>query len=284
MNLTDDLKTRRFWRHCIAKALACGGAFSALVQFFLIFSPKAADLIQGFWPMIGICIVCLAGGAILSWPRPLEEFYSTANTTIKIVKGDILNERGHLVIGVCDTFDTGPPPIISQNSLLGQTLTRLFNGDIQRLDLLISNALTGIPVTGTIAKPGKTDRYPLGTVAVVRHDPRLIFFTAYCEMNQRNEANATIDGVWKSLLSLWDSLSAFGNHGAISIPVVGGGQSRIAQILPAQDSIRLIILSYIFESRKRRISQELRIVVSPNEYDRLDRLELRSFLASLKAS
>lgn len=103
-------------------------------------------------------------------------------------------------------------------------------------------------------------------------------------MNERNEAFGTVDSVWKGLFALWDAQSARGNHGPISIPVIGGGQARMSSILPAQDSIRLIALSFMFASRKNKISDELRIVVRPADYDRLDRMELQSFLSSLRPS
>ena len=103
-------------------------------------------------------------------------------------------------------------------------------------------------------------------------------------MDERNKACCTITSVWNSLSSLWEEQSNYGNHKPISIPVIGGGLARISGILPAQDSIRLIILSYMFASREEKISDELRIIVRPEDYNRLDRLELHSFLASLKSS
>jgi hypothetical protein len=93
-----------------------------------------------------------------------------------------------------------------------------------------------------------------------------------------------MDGIWKSLLNVWDAVSKYGNGAAVSIPVIGGGQARIAQILPSQDSIRFIILSFMLASRNERVCDELRIVVRPQDYARLDRLELQSFLASLRPS
>jgi len=70
----------------------------------------------------------------------------------------------------------------------------------------------------------------------------------------------------------------------VAISVIGGGQARLAQILPAQDSIRFIALSFMLASRREKICDELRIIVRPAEYKRLDRLELQSFLSSLRPS
>ena len=113
---------------------------------------------------------------------------------------------------------------------------------------------------------------------------RKLFFVAYTYMNEQNQARGTADGIWKSLLNLWAEVSKYGNGGTVSISVIRGGQARIAQILPAQDSIRFIALSFMLASRREKVSDELRIIVRPTDYNRLDRLELQSFLSSLRPS
>lgn len=284
MNIISDIKTLRFWRHFILHSLAFGGFLSASMQFFLIIEPSLTSVFQGSVPLAIIAGASVIYGVIKAWPRPIEMEFSAPKTKIKIIKGDLLKQDGHLVVGVCDTFDTETPRIISRNSLLGQTISNLYGGDTKQIDRLLDEALVGKAPIGEIEKEGKTNRYELGTVAVVRHDPRLVFFMAYCEMNERNEAFGTIDAVWKSLSSLWSAQSIHGNHSPISVPVIGGGQARMSSVLPAQDAIRVIALSFMFASRKHKVSDELRIVVQPAEYDRLDRLELQSFLSSLRPS
>lgn len=254
------------------------------MQFSLVIDPTLAAHFQGAVPLAAIALAAIIYGVIRSWPRPIEMEFSAPKTKIKIVKGDILKQDGHLVVGVCDTFDTETPNIISRNSLLGQAISDLYGGDTKQINKLFDGALAGINPIGEVKKEGKTARYELGTVAVVRHDPRLVYFVAYTEMNERNEAFGTVDAVWKSLSSLWVAQSVHGNHSPISVPVIGGGQARMSSQLPAQDSIRIIALSFMFASRKFKVSDELRIVVQPADYDRLDRMELQSFLSSLRPS
>jgi len=103
-------------------------------------------------------------------------------------------------------------------------------------------------------------------------------------MDEQNQARSTPDILWKSLLNLWAEISRHANGGCVSIPVIGGGQSRMAQILPAQDSIRFIALSFMLASRKEKICDELRIVARTTDYNRLDRLELQAFLSALRPS
>lgn len=285
MNLLIDLLTWRFWRHFLIQSFACAGFISGTIQLLLIIFPTIASKFQGILPIGVIAFISLIFGIVQSWPRPIEMEYSAPKTKIKIIKGDLLTQDEHLVIGVCDTFDTETPHIISKNSLLGQAIDKLYGGDIRKLDELIDQALVETSFNNREPlKKGKNKQYQLGTVAVVEHSPRLIFFLAYCQMNDKNQAFGTVDSVWKSLLSLWDAQSEYGNHRPISIPVIGGGQARMSSVLPAQDSIKLIVLSFMFASRKHKITDELRIIIQPSDYDRLDRMELQSFLASLRPS
>ncbi|MBC7698534.1 MAG: hypothetical protein H7Z70_09240 [Bacteroidia bacterium] len=223
-------------------------------------------------------------GIFRAWPRPITQDFNSPKTKITILKGDILEESTHLVIGTNDTFDTETPNIIARNSLQGQVLDTLYGGDLKELDAELTKALTNKNVVGNIKKAGKQDQYGVGSIATVKQNARLLFFLAYCEMDESNNASSTPDKIWKSLLSLWDEVSKKSNGGVLSIPVIGGGQARISNVLPAQDVIRFIILSFIFASRKTKICDELRIVVTPKDFKKLDRLELQSFLASLRSS
>ncbi|MGO2498758.1 MAG: macro domain-containing protein [Vibrio litoralis] len=284
MNIFTDLKTWRFWKGFLVNVFACGGFISAIFQFVVIVFPSQANSLEGLGVITGTVIISIIFGLMVSWPRPIEMDYSAPKTKIKIIKGDLLEQDGHLVVGVCDTFDTELPNIISPRSLLGQTIHDIFGGNVKSLDEQLNQILSKLAPDGIIDKEGKREKYGIGTVVPVRHSPRIIYFLSYCEMNQRNEAFGTVDGVWKSLVSLWDKQSEIGNHGTISVPVIGGGQARMSHLLPAQDSIRLIALSFMFASRQHKISDELRIVVQPSDYDRLDRLELQYFLSSLSPS
>jgi Domain of unknown function (DUF6430) len=185
---------------------------------------------------------------------------------------------------MCTTFDTLTPHIIAKSSVQGQFLDRIFDGDVQELDRQLRSALKLFNTVGVIDKPGKRQRYPVGTVATLREHTRCFFCVAYTEMNEKNEARATTDGIWHSLQCLWKEISTQANGGRVSIPVIGGGQSRLSQILPAQDAIRFTILSFMLASRHEKICDELAIIVQPKEFEKLDRLEIQSFLKSLRPS
>ena len=228
--------------------------------------------------------IAILGGLASSWPRPITEEYNAPKTKITIVKGNIFDEQGHLVIGTNDTFDTETPVIIAKKSLQGQALDTLYGGDLKEFDKQLAVELSNKQMIGTIAKPGKQLQYGIGTIAVLKHGARLIFFLAYTEMDMQNKAESTPDKMWKSLLALWEEVSQRGNGGTVSVPVFGGGLARLSSLLPAQDAIRFTVLSFMIASRGQKVCDELRIVVLPEDYRKLDRLELQSFLSSMRAS
>lgn len=283
MSIAHDLQTRRFWRQFGTRSFACFGGIAVVLQTNSAINPEVTTF-QGLPVLISVVLLSLAGGLWWSWPRPISQDYDTPKTKISIIKGDLLDQSTHLVIGTVDTFDTEPPIIIATNSLQGQALQKLYGGDLKELDTQLQAALLNTPKTATIQKTGKQDKYGVGSVATLKHGARLLFFLAYCEMDHQNVAHSTPDKLWSSLGLLWGEISKRANGGVVSIPVIGGGQARLSSIVPAQDAIRITLLSFMFASRTKKICDELRIVVRPEEYKKLDRLELQSFLSSLRAS
>ncbi|MFD5823872.1 macro domain-containing protein [Lentzea sp. NPDC060358] len=288
MSIGRDLTKRRFWAKFSTQTLASIGLFA-------IFTGITDALFPNFLPPIGpyflagIVTVAAIYGLIRAWPRPVEQSYSSPNTEIHIVEGDLFEQDGNIVIGMTNTFDTEIPHIIDERGVQAQLLTRVYRSDRKKLDNALETALESQAFeekfTVEDRKPGKQVAYPIGTVATIEPSVRKLYFcVAYTKMNSRNEARGTIDGVWRSLNNVWDEARTRGNGDPISIAVVGGGQARISQYFPAQDSIRFIALSYMFSSRREKVSSRLNIVVEKRVADNLDMLELQAFLKSLRPS
>ena len=218
------------------------------------------------------------------WPRPVEESFSAPNTKIRVLVGDLFDRSDSLVIGTCDTFDTSIPHIIQSKSVQGQFLQRIYNNDVAQLDRDIADQLRERVSVANIVKEGKTKKYPVGTVISLRSQRQFYYFMAFTEMDEDNRAKATVDGVWRSLLMLWTEVQKKSNGEPVAIPVIGGGQSRLSQLLPAQDSIRFIILSFMLASREQRVCERLDIVISGKDSKMVDMLELQEFLTSLRPS
>jgi hypothetical protein len=281
--LARDLRTRRFWTSYLLHAFFGVGVIATTLQVIDVFKP--GDVAKSSGIVVGCAAAAtLVYATVMSWPRPIRQHYPVANTEIRIVEGDLFKQDENLVIGMCTTFDTEVPHIIATTSVQAQFLERIYSNDRDELERDLTNALASAVATGTIDKPGKQEAYPIGTVAAIRHQRRHYFCVAYTEMNSQNEARGTVGGVWRSLDQLWQAVRAQSNGDPVAVPVLGGGQARMAQLLPAQDSIRFIALSFILASRAERVCERLDIVVRKQDVPRLDMLELRAFLKSLRPS
>jgi hypothetical protein len=278
-----DLQTRRFWRAFALHAFAAVGFMAVLIELYDVFQPDAISESDQPIPLV-VVMMALVYAVIRCWPRPVEQQYSRPNTRIRIVVGDLFDQDTNIVIGMSNTFDTAVPHVISRSSVQGQFLERVYSSDTAALDAALSASLAMVEPTGSIDKEGKADTYPLGTIAVIRQNRKHYFCAAYTELDERNEALGTVAGVWRCLENLWDEVRARSNGDPVSMPVIGGGQARMSHVLPAQDSIRFIALSFILASRDRRVCERLDIVVREEDVRTLDMLELQAFLASLQDS
>lgn len=288
MSIGRDLTKRRFWAKFSTQTLASIGLFAIFTGITDALFPNLLPPV-GLYFLTGIVTAAVAYGLLRAWPRPVQQSYSSPNTEIHIVEGDLFEQDGNIVIGMADTFDTEIPHIIDERGVQAQLLTRVYRNDRNKLDRALDVALGSQIVEHTFTpedrKPGKQVAYPIGTVATIEPSVRRLYFcVAYTQMNNRNEARGTIDGIWRSLNNVWDEARARGNGDPISIAVIGGGQARISQYLPAQDSIRFIALSYMFSSRREKVASRLNIVVEKRVADNLDMLELQAFLKSLRPS
>jgi hypothetical protein len=282
-SLLRDLHSRRFWFKLAARTFAGIGFLAVLFGIYDVIRPNAISQIK-FPVELVVIALALIFGLWRAWPRPVEETYSSPSTQIRLVPGDLFDRQDNLVIGMADTFDTAIPHIIQRQSIQGQFLEKAYAGDRAALDGDLAAALAGFTPSGTIEKDGKQITYPVGTVAVIRRARQHFFCVAYSEMNERHQAQATVDGFWRSLMNLWASVRQHANGEPVAIPVIGGGQSRLSQILPAQDAIRFIALSFMLASRHTKVCDRLDIVVRPADVDKVDMLEIQAFLSSLKGS
>jgi hypothetical protein len=278
-----DIRTRRFWRILATQAFALFGGLAAAAGLAAIFAP---DFFAGRgWIAWYAVAASLIYGLVRAWPRPITTTYKSPSTAIKLVRGDLFDQHdAHLVIGVSDTFDTAAPHI-APDSVQGQFLQRVYGNDIAQLDADIDAALAHeLPIGVVAGKSGKTAQFALGTTATLHSNARRFFLVAYTLMDKASTASSTTDGVWNSLSELWKTVRSQSNGGRVCVPMIGGGQSKLSQVLPAADSVRFIALSFMLASRATKVCNELVIVAPPTQYDGLDHLEIQAFLNSLRPS
>ena len=283
MIITRDLGNRRFWKGLATHSLAALGALSVTLGLFDLFSPDTLGNV-GLPEILLVPIAALAYAVWRSWPYPVEQHYSTPDTKVRLVTGDLFAQDTNLVIGMADTFDIETPHIIASTSVQGQFLAKVYKQDVSGLRQDLNIALANKNLVGTVAKPGNTNRYALGTVATIGHQRKHYFCVAYTSLDENNKASSSMGVLWEAMERLWDEVRIRSNGDAVSAPIIGLGQSGMSTVLPIQDAIRFLILSFMFASRKARVCEELRIVVRPQDEKRIDMLEIQEFLTSLKNS
>lgn len=202
---------------------------------------------------------------------PRAESHQASRPHIDIVEGNLAAQEGHLVVGTCDTFDALIPEVTGRSDAPG-------------LSSELVAARHSVIQLGVVAEDGRTVRYPLGTVAVVDSPARKLFFFAYATQDETRAVRGTTGGLWAALSSLWAEVARHCNGGTVCMPVIGGGMHTESGVVPEQEAIRSIILSLMFASRFNHVCDELRIVVRPEHYRRLDLLELQSFITSFDPS
>ncbi|MEU9579141.1 macro domain-containing protein [Streptomyces chilikensis] len=284
VQLTRDLSNRRFWGGLAIHGLASLGFLSVSLSLFDLFSPDTLGKF-GMPEILVIPAIALVYALWKSWPYPVEQQYSSPDTKVTLVTGDLFDQNVNVVVGMSDFFDIEIPHIIAENSVQGQLLSRVYRNDVSALRADIESALSNVtPVEVGFAKPGNSDRYALGTVATIRRHRTHYFCVAYTNMDASNNVSTSIGILWESLEKLWGEVRSRSNGEPVAVPIIGLGQSGLSNILPIQDALRFLILSFMFASRQRRVCEELIIVVRPQDEKRIDMLEIQDFLQSLKQS
>lgn len=254
------------------------GALAVVAGAIALFAP---NLLQGQWWLLPVAAALAAGWALFYLrEKDPEQRFPTENITIRLVDGDLFTQDASALVGMTATFDT-EPGIIDNSSVQGNLLRVIYCGEQIRLDNALASALAGIVPIDTIAKPGKKDVFPIGTVATLPGQGTTHFYcVAYTCMDEYNRAQGTIRGVLDSLDSVWDAADRNGNGEPICVPLIGQGQARIPELTP-EVAVRLIAFSFLLRTRRSRFARELRIVVHPNEISKIDRTEYQAFLRSL---
>ncbi|MEU9549499.1 macro domain-containing protein [Streptomyces werraensis] len=237
--------------------------------------------------MTGLIAASLMGGIIHSFPRvSVTQQFKHPAFSITIVQGDILERTGNIVIGFTDTYDTDMTDgaVIHPTSVQGQFQATIYANNRTQLDHDLEQALSTIPhkdQESSSAKPrGKLTRYEIGTVAVLRRRGSIFYATAYGRMENSLRVSCSVDALWKSLTSTWESVRTHGSLEPVYIPVIGSELARVGS-LGREALIKMIALSFVSSSRDAIVSRELNIVIHPKDREQINMIEIRRFLQTL---
>lgn len=276
------IRSRRWWLQLASRVAVSFGLLASLPEFYLTLWPKA-ELPRGLI-LYSIAIVSVISSLSRSISRiSLSRHFEHPTVSIEIKIGDLFDEPHHLVIGFNDVFDTDSSDgvVISPLSVQGQFQNRIYENDTGQLNRDLGTALTGRPIVSresSTDKPrGKLDRYEIGTVAVLGEPNRRFFCLAYGRMRNDLTVRSSADDLWKSLGRLWRSIDTFAQRKPVAIPIIGSEMARINQ-LDREVLLRMILLSFMAQSRQDLVCERLIILIHPKDAHLVNIAELRAFL------
>ena len=186
---------------------------------------------------------------------------------INIKVGDVMEGTESCVISTNTTFDTNVGTVIAADSVQGQ-LTRKFYNNSVYLDTDIKQALIGDDyedIHEDQHRPGKTKKYPLGTVVKVAPKGRTFYLLAMADINSYGNAVCNFTMISDALNSLWQFLGEAGDYEKeLLIPVIGTGAGRVTE--SREEIIREIVNSFIAASTQKRLCDILSIVIHSSDF------------------
>ena len=226
--------------------------------------------IKGGYALTIIILVSLAGGLNRFWkPSRIVIKVAATNTRIEVLFGDIFSEKGLRGVGVTEFFESKLGVPVSETSLHGLFLKRCFGGDSEAFDKQLKQELKEINFEEVDKDDGKTKAYPIGTTARVEvdRDKYIVFVLAKTDP-KTCKATSDVTKMWVAMHGLWQRARIEAGGYPLNIPLIGSGLSGIG--LPSRDLLNLIILSAITETRVKQITDRIRIVLHPDQFEEID--------------
>ncbi|HLP90999.1 MAG TPA: macro domain-containing protein [Nostocaceae cyanobacterium] len=237
----------------------------------------------GFYGYLILVLISLVFAIVQNFPKiSVSCNLSSPDTNIEIKIGDIFQEKGHLVIGFNDVFDTELGEVIRDSSVQGQFLKQVYKGKQDNLDVDIESALQehiGNRKLDPDKKRGKAWRYPIGTTITLGFYEKRYFLTAYGYMRNDLTVKSNSDYISTSLDKLWQEVRLKCHGTEVAIPIIGSDLARSG--LSRMQLSKLIITSFVLASKREFITKKLTLMVYFKDLDSLDFYELQDFLKSI---
>lgn len=266
-------------------SLASFGVLSAIYQIALAVWPELAR--NAWWVLCSLVLGCLTVGFIHAWPKlHIRQNYKHPDFTIEVKFGDLFSERGNVVIGFTDTFDTDMTGdlVISRSSVQGQFQSRYYRESAESLDALLDTALRGFPVitreSRELKASGKLERYAVGTTALITVAEVKFYAVAYGRMGNDLRVTSSVDALWSSLTCAWSSIRTHGSLEPVAIPVIGSELARVGA-MDRNSLIKMIALSFVASMREGMLSRKLSIIVHPKDRGYVNMGDIERFLKTL---
>lgn len=195
------------------------------------------------------------------------------DTTVKLIFGDIFAQDGLKAIGVNEFFDSEVDELhVATSSLHGIMLTRYWAGNTANWDKQISDDLSSNSSDEDVVdrkSPGKPRRFSVGTTGLATKDGNgflCVALTRTCVNTMEVSANS--DDLQKAMRGLLSKARSICSGRPLCIPLLGSGLARTG--IKPNIIVDLILLAIFEESKRRKITNEILIVLPRNMKARID--------------
>lgn len=224
----------------------------------------------GYFQYFGLVLLALIfGGWKTLPPKKITIRLKNTNTSIEILFGDMFTQDGHRAIPVNEYFDSEIGDPVSPTSLHGTFIQKILGGRSQTFDELVDKGLSDVPYELTERKKGKNKKFPIGTTLVDSSRNTKYFLVALSRTDiETSKAKADVPELWQALNGLWNKVRTEAGGSPVNLPLIGSGLSAVG--LPPQQLLQIIIISILNETKKREITQEIRIVLFDHVFEQVD--------------
>lgn len=194
-------------------------------------------------------------------------FHNT-NTKVKILFGDLFKQKGVIVIGVNEFFDSSIGKPVSPNSLHGYFIQKILGGKQSLFDSAVESELTGTPFETMDRAEGKNKRYSIGTTVKIDFAEKNYLLFALSKANERFEAYSTPSIILEALNGLMNKARSECNGDTLVLPLVGTGLSRSG--ISPKYIIELILIAILKSTKEGEVSNEINIILRPELMKEID--------------
>lgn len=216
-----------------------------------------------------IAFVCSAFEA-----RSVTFLIPNTDTFLTLKFSDIFAEDADWIIGVNELFDSTIGNIVAANSLHGQVISKIYNGNEAAFRQEVDAALAAVPSQTVQRAAGQTEKYPLGTTAVLPRGNRKLYLVAISSTNlATNRSQSTVPTLWDALRAAFHMVDTQGNGAPLALPLMGNGRAGIS--IPPQHLLRIITLRITELSKQYDLPSRISINLADDCFEHLDLVEIK---------
>lgn len=243
-------------------SFAAYGAFWTIIESVSAFKDQLKP--TGVLAYSVLVLFSLAVGAWQAWPaRRIAIRVPNSDSSLAVEFGDIFSREGCIAIQVNEFFDSLLGDHVSSHSLHGLFIRDVLGGQSASFDTLVAAALAGVPHEVVQRPNGNSRRYKIGTTASVDVNSKRYFLFAFAKTDIATlKAYATVHEFWDALSGLWEAARLRSNGNPIYVPLIGTGLSGVG--LPERQLLELLILSFVYHTKKSKITKQVTIVLHPS--------------------